>query len=87
MKRTLGLTIALVLSIVFVSLMSPDSTARAQHQSSFRTDSGLITLGQNQVLRLTVPGLAGNDTMNVRSGVMHYPQGICAGGICKTAAV
>jgi hypothetical protein len=87
MKRKTTLSIALVLSIVLVTLTSSDSTARAEPQGTFRFDSGLITLGPDQLLRLTVDGGAGNDAMNVRFRVMHYPQGICNGGICKTAVV
>lgn len=85
MKRKITLSIALVLSIVLVSLMSSDSTAQAQPGATFINESGAVWLEPNHVLRLTVVPGAGDDTINVRLRVMHYPQ--CNGGasaICKT---
>ena len=55
MKRRITLSLALSLSVVLVSLMSSDSTAKAQQggrRVSF--DTGIVTLGPNQVLRVTV---------------------------------
>ena len=50
------LSIALALSVVALSLVSYDSTARAQQRRMFRVDTGMVTLGPNQVLRLAVSG-------------------------------
>lgn len=56
MKRKITLSIALALSIVLLSLMSSDSTAKAEPPQRFRADTGLVTLGPNQVLRMAIAG-------------------------------
>lgn len=88
MKRKMTLTIALALSVVFVSLMSSDSTTQAQQQVRFRADTGIVTLGPNQVLRVTVTAAVdGADFLTVRFRRMQYAQGACNGGVCKLASV
>ena len=59
MKRRIALSIALVLSIVSVSLMSSDSTANAARPQTYVADTGMITLGANQLLRITVAPVDG----------------------------
>ena len=54
MKRIITLSIALVLSVVLLSLMSSDSTVKADRNRAYRADTGFIALGPNQILRLTV---------------------------------
>ena len=57
MRRRIILSIALVMSLVLVSLTSSDSTAQARQQRrTFVWDTGVVTLGPNQVLRLTATG-------------------------------
>ena len=84
MKRRITLSIALVLSIVLVSLMSSDSTAKAQNQISIVADTGLITLGPNQILRLTIKAPR-DPASGITTGFrrIEYSQGVCSGGICK----
>jgi len=75
MKRRITLSIALALSIVLLSLMRPDSTANAQQGGRrFRADTGIITLGPGQVLRVTVAAgdVNGDDAIRVRFRRMEY---------------
>ena len=87
MKRRITLSIALALSLVLVSLMSSDQTARAQPSQKFTSDTGLVALGPNQVLRITVAvgDIDGDDAVRVRFRWIEYSQGVCSGGVCKHA--
>ena len=88
MKRKITLSIALILSVILVSLISSDSTVWAQPPQRFAADTGMVTLGPNQVLRVTVAtgDLNGDDTVNVRLRWIEYTQGVCnSGGVCKHA--
>ncbi len=87
MKFRKTLSIAIVLSIVLVSLMSSDSTAKAQNRIKAVADTGMVTLGPNQVLRLSVvsvDGELGGGIYGIRFRQVSYTQGICNGdGVCK----
>jgi signal recognition particle receptor subunit beta len=85
MKRRITLSIALVVSVVLVSLMSSDSTAKAQNQTRSVWDTGVITLGANQTLRVTVVQTgSGTDNTRVSFRKMQYSTGTCnADGVCK----
>lgn len=85
MKRKITLLIALVLSVILVSLTSSDQAAQAQQPQKFTADSGLVTLGPNQVLRITVAAgdVNGDETIRIRFRWIEYSQGICNGGVCK----
>jgi len=83
MKRRITLSIALVLSIGLVSLMSSDSTAKAQNQVRVVADTNMITLGQDQIIRITASPAGGNYTFAFRR--IDYTQGNCIGGVCKHA--
>lgn len=85
MKRRISLSIAVALSIVLVLLTSSDSTVTAQNQLRVVADTGVITLGPNQVLRVTVAAgdVNGDDPLRVRFRQIKYAQGVCSGGICK----
>lgn len=76
MKRRTIFSIALVMSIIFVSLMSSDSPANAQQQQGGGGifNSGIVTLGPNQVLRIIVTAgdLAGDNNILVRFRQMGY---------------
>ena len=86
MKRKITLSIALVLSIVLVSLMSSDSTVNAEPPQRYRFDTGVITLGANQILRVTtVSGQGSGDPIPVEFRQLNYMQTDCGGGICKQA--
>lgn len=87
MKRKITLSIALVLSLVLISLTASDSTVRAQQQQRAVFDSGMVTLGANQALRVSIVGdwnSDGSDTIGVRFRQTQYTQGVCgSGGVCK----
>ncbi len=83
MKRRITLSIALVLSIVLVSLMSSDSTAKAQPPERFSFDMGFVPLGDGQILRITASPAGGNYTFAFRR--IEYTQVVCNGGLCKHA--
>ena len=80
--------IALVVSLVSASLVISASTARAQQGGRvFSSDTGVVTLGPNQVLRTTVAG-GGNDTARVRFRWMRYgPAGCGSDGVCRQTVV
>ncbi len=88
MKRRMTLSIALVFSLVLLSLMSSDSTANAQaSRLRFKAVLGLIIPGPHQILRITVNAGAGNDTLTVvRFRRLEYMRDTCdSAGVCKYA--
>jgi hypothetical protein len=80
--KIITLSIALAVSVISLSLASSDSTVRAQKQNKVTADTGVVTLGANQILRITVVNRGKADS-NVRFGRMEYSQGACNGGVCK----
>jgi hypothetical protein len=52
MKRRMSISIALVLGVVSLFLMSGGPTVRAAKERVFSIDTGIMTLGPNQVLRI-----------------------------------
>jgi hypothetical protein len=89
MKRRITLSIALTLSVVLVSLMSSDQAAKAQQGRRIAGDTGIITLGPSQVLRITVNSDEDGDSDGADFLVfrrIEYSQGACGGGgVCKLA--
>lgn len=87
MKRKLTLSIALILSITFLLLTGSDSTAQSQNQLKPVADTGVITLGPNQELRVTVAAgdVNGDDNIRVRFRKLEYMQTNCSNGVCKYA--
>ena len=87
MKRRITLSIALVVSIVLASLTNSDSRTNAAPPQRFIADTGVVTLGPDQELILTV--LSGTPTMsgtfNFRIRRMNYMQESCNGGVCRLA--
>lgn len=79
---------AIVFGSVLVSLMSSDSTSRAQQRAKFRADTGIVTLGPNQVLRVTATAdVDGADFLALRFRRMQYSQGLCGPEVCKLGSV
>jgi hypothetical protein len=74
MKRSIALIIALAVSAISLSLMNNDSTARAQKQNKFTADTGILTLGPNQILRITVVN-GGKADSKVRFRKVAYAPG------------
>jgi len=90
MKRRNALSMMFTLSVVLVSLASSASTAQAQPASrKVVADTGIVSLGPNQVLRLTLMGdFNGDADVDAADYAlfrrMEYGQETCGGdGICK----
>lgn len=73
--------IALVLSVVAMSLVRHGSTAHAQPGGGKKFDTGVVTLGPDQELRITVNSLGGNDAGSFRSRRMTYTETGTTGGV------
>ena len=83
MKRRITLSIAIVLSVALVSLITSDLRVDAQNQIRVIADTGLIKIGPGQILRLTATPAGGINTVSFRR--MEYMQTTCDGGVCKLA--
>ena len=85
MKRNIALALA-ALSIILVSLVSLNSSAGAQQPRRLVTfDTGVVTLGPNQMLRLTITGgdVDTDSPTTVGFRGIKYAQGVCGGGVCQ----
>jgi hypothetical protein len=89
MKRKITLSIAIALSIALVSLVKSDSTVNAEPPPRVTFDTGVITLGANQILQVTaISGQGSGDPIPTESIVFrqqNYIQTACGGGVCKYA--
>lgn len=86
MRHRICLSIALVLSLVLVSLASSDSSAKAQQPQRFTADTGIVTLGPNQALRIIAAGGPGGGPHIIQFRRMEYTQAACTSdGVCKLA--
>ena len=83
MKRRTATSLLLSTSLL-VCLLGPPLPAQGQQGRRLRGDTGVITLGVGQVLRLTVNGRDGNDAFRVRFAWMKYmPAGCNTDGVCR----
>jgi hypothetical protein len=86
MKHSATLSFVLTL-IVLLSMVSPVPTAKAQQEGKrLIADTGIITLGPNQILRLsaqTGDGQILGNLLYVRFRRLEYSQGACTGTVCK----
>lgn len=84
MKRKITLSIAFALSLICLLLTNPDSRVAAQNQIRIVADTGMVSLGANQVLRVIMKdGSNGVTLENYVVKRIQYTQGVCSGGICK----
>jgi hypothetical protein len=91
MKRSMVrlLITTLLLSFVLTGAtegiaLEPGATpVAAQADDKALWDTGTLNLGVNQVLRITVNGLLGDDTIAVRFRRIAYTAGVCNDGICR----
>jgi hypothetical protein len=85
MKRRTALTIVLAVSLISVSLASFDSTARAQQPSRFKGDTGVVSPGPNQILRITVASSgATTREVSVVFKKIEYAPSLCNNeGVCR----
>ncbi len=86
MKRRIILSIALVVTVVMLSLVKSDSTVNAEPPQRFAWDTGMVTLGENQILRVvSVDGELGGGIYGEVIKRIEYQQTACQSGICKYA--
>jgi hypothetical protein len=84
MKRRIILSIVLVLSVALLALTKSDSTVNAEKPQKFAWDTGLVSLGPNQILRVvSVDGELGGGLYGEVIKRFEYRQTACSGGICK----
>jgi hypothetical protein len=85
MYRRIALSIVLAVSLISLSFLSSDSTARAQKENKSTWDTGVVTLGPNQILRITVAlGDTGTHEVVARFRRMEYiDTGTTAGIVSK----
>lgn len=79
-KRSITLTVAL--AVVLLSLASSDSISQAQQRRLFQWDTGVVSLGPNQVLRIVGDWNGDGDT-TVGFREIKYAKGACNGTVCK----
>ena len=86
MKRSIALAIALAVSLILLSLATSDSVSQAQQRRLFQWDTGVVSLGPNQVLRLAGDWNGDGDT-TVGFREIRYGQGACNGAVCKLVII
>ena len=82
MKRSMLFSVALAVSVILLSVVSSDSVTQAQQRKLFQWDTGVVSLGPNQVLRITGDWNGDGDT-TVGFKEIKYEQGACNGNVCK----
>ena len=83
--RISGVAMLLILGLGLLALDSSDVAAQtaAPDALSFVADTGVVTLGPNQLLRLTaVNGGSGQGAVSVQFREMAYAAGACNGPVC-----
>ena len=80
--KTVALAVALAVSVILPSLVSSDSATQAQQ----RRDTAVVSLGPNQVLRITGDWNGDGDT-TVGFREIKYGQGACNGTVCKLITI
>jgi len=86
MKRKITISIAIALSITLVSLIKLDSTVNAESPQRFTFDTGVVTLGANQILRVTaISGQDSGDPVPTEFRQRNYMPTACDGGVCQYA--
>jgi hypothetical protein len=84
MKYKITFSIALILSIVLISLTNSDSTAQAKIARIYNYDTGIITLGPNQKIVVTVSNVTLNgDVVFLKTDY----DSMCNGSVCKYSVV
>jgi hypothetical protein len=86
MKHRNIFSIALILGTLLWPISFASTVQGQQGGRRLIADSGVVRLGPGQILRITINGQAGNDTLNVRFRRTYY-MGTTNGGIWKTSNV
>jgi len=85
-KRNIAFAVALAVSVILLSLASSDSATQAQQRRLFQWDTGVVSLGPNQVLRIVGDWNGDGDT-TVGFREIKYGQGACNGTVCKLITI
>ena len=87
MKKRILLSVAVVLTVVVFSALRNDPMANAAAPQRYAYDTGVITFGEDQILRITVAlGDTGTHaTALVGFRTAQYSTGACSGGVCGHA--
>jgi hypothetical protein len=87
MKRSIAWAGSLALAVILLSIASSDSVTQAQLRGRlFHWDTGVVSLGPNQVLRITGDWNGDGDT-TVGFKEIKYGQGACNGNVCKLITI
>src|SRR5204862_7459876 len=87
MKRKMTFSLTLTLSLL-LSLIGFAETVQGQQRLKPVDDTGLITLGTNEMLRLTVAtGDVNGDAITVQFRQATYTPAGCNAGVCKHTIV
>src|SRR6185503_15586475 len=79
MKRGITLSLAVLLGAVLMSLISSASTVQAKKEKAFSADTGSITLGPHQVLRIVTDNKDPDSEYTITFKQMLY-RSIASGG-------
>lgn len=75
-------SIALTLTLLLLLFRSPDTAAQAPPPRRIVADTGLVTLGPNQSLRLTLATRGGGEIITTEFLQVAYAEGTCSHGAC-----
>jgi len=82
LKRKIALTSALMFTVAVMALMRSDSSTRAQNQNRFVYDTGLVTLGPGQTMKVSFS--ANGDSGQLLVSLGSYVSGTCSpDNICR----
>ncbi len=85
--KTIAWAVALAVSMILLSLASFDSVTQAQQRGRlFQWDTGVVSQGPNQVLRITGDWNGDGDT-TVGFREIKYGQGTCNGTVCTLVTI
>jgi len=80
MEHRIGMRLVFCALLLSVCLAA---TAYGQQRKIFVVDTGMVTLGPNQILRISGDGVDQDDVITLRFRRTQYTQGPCNGGVCK----
>jgi hypothetical protein len=86
MKRRMSSLLGPAMGLALLLATGPDSLAQTPPPLAVVGDSGIVTLGPNQKLRLTAVGKGSADA-TVRFRRTTYAEGACDAGVCTHAVL
>jgi len=79
-RRRLILALGAALGVALMWTGAPDVSAQNSGQTALTFDSGVVPIGPNQILRVTVTNV-GTRNARARTGFMDYTDDSCAPGV------